>query len=249
MPPEILFLMLFAALAGIVQGTVGFGFGMIAMGSISLWLTPKEAVPIVALLCLVVNLTLTWRLRSHLSWQRMSPLIWGSVVGVPIGVTLFTTLNPSLLGLGLGIALLVVCAQQLLTTPKPIDNQTSSRLWGTIAGLGSGILGGAFNTGGPPALMYVGVQPWSKEQTMATLQGLFLVTCVLQIGLFIWNGTITTAEASRAMTLLLPVMLGVGFGQWMFQRIDQQKFRTILLGGIGLLGIMMLYKSGGQLLG
>ena len=249
MPPEIVFLMLFAALAGTVQGTVGFGFGLVAMGTLPLWIGPKEAVPIVALLCLVVNATLTWRLRNYLTWSRLGPLIIGSLVGVPVGVTLFVTLNPDWLTGGLGLALIVVCIQQVLSDPKPMDSGRTSPFWGGLAGLGSGILGGAFNTGGPPALMYVGVQTWSKEHTMATLQGFFLSTCVLQITLFTIQGTVGLTQVKDAAILLIPALVGVGVGQLLFHRINQQKFRSLLTAGIGLLGCILTYKSASALLG
>ena len=83
MIPELAYLLFFAGLAGIVQGTVGFGFGLVAMSTLPLWMDIKEAVPVVALLCLVVNATLTWRLRAHLSWSRIGPLLLGSLAGVP----------------------------------------------------------------------------------------------------------------------------------------------------------------------
>ena len=248
MPPEIIVLMLLVCFAGIVQGTIGFGFGLVTMSTIPLWLTPKEAVPLVAVLALLISLALTWKLRAHLSWSKLQPLILGALVGVPIGVTLFIQLNPTFLRFGLGLALLVVCIQQLWSKPKPINDQQSSSIWGALAGLGGGILGAAFNTGGPPTLMYVGVQPWSKEQTVAILQCFFATTSILQVSLFIWNGTITTTEAIMASKLVIPTLLGLAIGQVFFHRINQKRFRTLLLGAIGILGCIMLYKSGDKIL-
>ena len=48
MIPELAYLLFFAGLAGIVQGTVGFGFGLVAMSTLPLWMDIKEAVPVVA---------------------------------------------------------------------------------------------------------------------------------------------------------------------------------------------------------
>ena len=171
MIPELAYLLFFAGLAGIVQGTVGFGFGLVAMSTLPLWMDIKEAVPVVALLCLVVNATLTWRLRAHLGWSRIGPLLLGSLAGVPAGVFLFATLDPNWLLVGLGLALLFVAVQQTWFGTTPDADKQVRPLWGGLAGLVSGVLGGAFNTGGPPVVMYVGVQSWSKEDTVATLRG------------------------------------------------------------------------------
>ena len=196
-----------------------------------------------------MNASLTWKLRRHLTVSRLAPLILGSLVGVPIGVTLFVYLNPDWLTAGLGVALIVVTLQQTLFAPKTARTTSTSPVWGSIAGLGSGILGGAFNTGGPPALMYVGVQRWSKEHTVATLQGFFLTTCVLQISLFIAQGTIGLTQTKSALFLLPAAMVGVICGQWLYSRINQERFRSLLIGGIGILGCILLFRGVRALLG
>lgn len=242
MIPELVYLLFFAGLAGIVQGTVGFGFGLVAMSTLPLWMDIKEAVPVVALLCLVVNATLTWRLRKHLSWNRIGPLLIGSLAGVPAGVFLFATLDPNWLLVGLGFALLFVAVQQTWFAPQGKDTEVRP-VWGGVAGLVSGVLGGAFNTGGPPVVMYVGVQSWSKEDTVATLQGFFLSTCVLQISLFVARGTVGMQQVQSAGTLLVAALIGVAIGQFLFHRVNQERFRALLLLGIGILGCSLVYKG------
>jgi len=248
MPSEILYLMLFVALAGTVQGTVGFGFGIVAMSTLPLWMGVKEAVPIVAALGLLVNIAMTWSLRAHLTVSRLGPLILGGVIGVPIGVTLFVKLNPDLLLIGLGMALLAVAIQQKSAASGGRQGVLSPA-WGGVAGLASGVLGGAFNTGGPPVVMYVGMQRWSKEHTVATLQGFLLFSCILQISLFLVRGTLGGPELKQAGLLVLPTLLGVLFGQRLFHRIDQERFRSVLLTAIALLGASLLYKGVSATLG
>jgi hypothetical protein len=242
MPPELPYLMLFVFLAGTVQGTVGFGFGLVAMSTLPLWIDIKEAVPLVALLCWVVNASLTYKMRHYLTWSRIGNLLLGSLAGVPIGVFLFSYLNPQWLLVGLGVALLGVTIQQMAWKPKETDRPVS-RFWGGLAGFASGILGGAFNTGGPPAVMYVGIQRWSKEHTVATLQGFFLSITTLQIVLFLWKGLIQSTHSVDAAMLLIPTILGVALGQFFFHRVNQARFRALLLLGIGVLGISLVYKG------
>ena len=122
------------------------------------------------LLCLVVNATLTWRLRAHLSWSRIGPLLLGSLAGVPAGVFLFATLDPNWLLVGLGLALLFVAVQQTWFGTTPDGDKQVRPLWGGLAGLVSGVLGGAFNTVGT-VVMYVGVQSWSKKTLSPHFRG------------------------------------------------------------------------------
>ena len=110
--PDILFLLLFVAIAGLVQGTVGFGFGLVAMSTLPLFIDVKEAVPTVGLLCLVSNSLLCWRLRHHMERKKILPLLIGCLIGVPVGVTLFTSLDTDILLMILGVALIAVAIQQ-----------------------------------------------------------------------------------------------------------------------------------------
>ena len=245
---ETIILALLVALAGFVQGTVGFGFGIVTMSTIPLMMTPKDAVPMVSLLSLLVSLTLAWKLRESISWEKVLPMVVGTIFGVPIGVTMFIHLEPTFLLFGLGIALLIVCLQQIWLKPTSKNNAKTSKFWGVIAGFASGILGGAFNTGGPPVLLYVGMQSWSKEDTMATLQAFFSFTTIFQIGLFLSNGTIGYSEAVMASKLIIPTIIGITAGFLLFKRINQKLFRTILIIAIGILGCIMLYKSGHKMM-
>ncbi len=243
MPLESPYLLLFIALAGSVQGTVGFGFGLVAMSTLPLWLGIKESVPVVALLCLVVNIALIWRLRHHLTLPRLGPMLLGGLIGVPIGVTLFVNMNADLLMMALGVALIGVAAQQARSGATVASHGAISPAWGGVAGLASGVLGGAFNTGGPPVVMYVGMQRWSKEHTVSTLQVFLLFTSLLQVGLFTLRGTIGTPQLFLAAKLMVPTLVGVLVGQLFFRHIDQDRFRRLLLGAISLLGLSLLYKG------
>ena len=93
------------------------------------------------------------------------------------------------------------------------------------------------------------MQRWTKEHTVATLQGFLLFSCVLQITLFVLRGTLGGAELQRAGLLVLPTLVGVLVGQQLFHRIDQDRFRSLLLTAIALLGASLLYKGASAVLG
>ena len=113
---------------------------------------------------------------------------------------------------------------------------------GYLAGALSGVLG-AFNTGGPPAVVYTTVSGWDKDTTTSSLQLTFVLTSLIQLTGFGLTGLLT-AESLWLNLALFPVMaLGVFAGQHLYQRIDQVTFRRALLTILLVVGFVYLHKS------
>ena len=105
-----------------------------------------------------------------------------------------------------------------------------------------GLLGGAFNTSGPPVVMYGTARCWSKDIFRATLQVYFLLTGLLAVALYISTGIVN--QTSLGWTLLgIPVMvIGSGIGQVAASRISPDLFRKLVLVGLAILGFNFLRR-------
>jgi hypothetical protein len=107
-------------------------------------------------------------------------------------------------------------------------------LFGFIAG----ILGGAYNTNGPPIVMYGTLQRWSPERFRATLQGYFVPTGLL---ILLGHGAagLWTPQVFWLFGCSFPlIMLGVFLGGRLNQAIPKARFERVLyffLIGIGIL--------------
>ncbi len=220
---------------------VGFGFGLVTMALLPLFLDERLAIALVAVYCLTVATQIAWRVRAHISWPRVRPLLVGIALGTPPGVYVVKVADPDTIKLILGLTLVAYCAWSLSlgarTRPRPLP------AWlGYLAGALSGVLG-AFNTGGPPAVVYTTVSGWDKDTTTSSLQLTFVLTSLIQLTGFGLTGVLT-AESLRLNLILLPVMaLGVIAGQALYQRIDQATFRRGLLSVLLVVGLVYLHKS------
>ena len=91
-PPLVLFA---ALLAGTVRGYTGFGSAMIFMPVAGAYLGPKTAIGIMWIIDFLMQLPMvrsTWR---HARWGEIGPLFIGYVVGLPLGLTLLMTIDPT----------------------------------------------------------------------------------------------------------------------------------------------------------
>jgi uncharacterized membrane protein YfcA len=115
----------------------------------------------------------TWRMVEY---KSLWPLVTASILGIPLGIWLFQHAPEALVLRLLGGVLIGYSAYCLLTPNLPyLQSGLLAWLFGFIAG----ILGGAYNTSGPPIVIYAGLRRWSPTVFRATLQPYFLITSAI----------------------------------------------------------------------
>lgn len=228
--------------AAFTQGVVGFGFGLVSMSLLPLVVPELVAIPLVAVYSLCVAAFIAWQVRAHLSWARLRPLLIGLVLGVPFGIAFLTHANPRWIRLALGLFLVTYVIWSVTFATRLGTRHVSDR-WSYLAGFLSGILGAAFNTGGPPLVVYVTMKDWSKDATKATLQVLFALTSVLAIAGHITTGRMTL-DVLRLVALAIPAVgVGVWVGARLYARIDQRTFQRGLIAMLFVVGLVFINKA------
>jgi len=218
--------------ASFLQGLTGFGFALISMPLLSLIIDIREAIPLCAIFGLLISLYLMYQLKDHVIVFELKRLIVGALVGIPIGVYFLAHTGPVLLQTILAIIIITFVTLTLSGILKPIG---LDRKWGYLFGSLSGILGGAFNTGGPPVLVYVYLQGWDKNKQKASLSGYFVVTAAFVVVSHAITGITTLHTLSYLLYFLPFVLFGLMFGSRLFNRISSGIYSKMVL--IGLLGI------------
>lgn len=160
------------ALAGLVQGTLGFGFAIVATPVLAM--IHPDLVP-VPLILLVFPLTVAMSLRefSHLDLRGVGWILLGRVPGMLIGLGML--IYASRQTLELAIAAIVLLAVVVVGTGVHI---VFNRVTQVAAGLVSGITAAVAAMGGPPiALIYRSRPGGVMRSTLATIFALgFFIT-------------------------------------------------------------------------
>ena len=228
-------------LSGLVQGTIGFGFGLVSMAILPQLLGVKFAVPFVSVFCMCVQIYLLTRLWNYLKWSLLKPMVIGALLGTPLGIYALKGLSPQILMLTLGFILTAYALMSFRT--KKEETRELATGWGLAAGFTGGALGGAFNTGGPPAVMYVSAQPWSKNQTTATLQGFFCAINGVQIIGYSLTGLITQETLRADLIFIGFVLAGTYIGSRLYDRMNQALFERVMMLGILALGLSYILRN------
>ncbi len=251
MPPETALLALVLLVAAFTQGATGFGFGLVAMSVLPHVLGIRQAVPVVAVFSLFVGAVVLWGWRQHLRPREIAPILLGEVVGTPLGVLFLTSVEPRVVTGALGLLLVAWSGGHLVSEASSgaparrgaAARPPPSRAWGVLAGFLGGTIGGAFNTGGPPVIVYATARRWEPGAFQANLQVVFLFNTVLQLGLLSARGFVTR-EVLRLDLIGLPVLLaGVVTGALVARRIPATAFRRVVLALLVVFGLVLLVRS------
>lgn len=235
--PTAVAVMAILGLSAFVRSAIGFGDALVAMGLITSWIGLHTATPLVALIGTVISsviLAAQWR---QLNLQTALPLILSTLVGIPIGLVVLKFAPEHLTRAVLGIVLIAYGGYGLLGLKLP--TVTSDR-FASLFGFVAGVLGGAYNTSGPPVVVYGTLKRWSPEQFRLTLQGYFFFTNFLILAGHALSGLWTVKVWSLFFVSLPAVGASIWLGKIANQRIQRELFAKLVFGfllGIGLLSL------------
>jgi uncharacterized membrane protein YfcA len=223
-------------LAGLVQSIAGFGSALVAMPLLALVVDIRTATPLVGIVILAISgilLLLHWRsVHFKDAWQ----LIVASLLGIPLGLFLLKE-APETIVRGILGAVLIGFGLYSLFTPR-LPTLTGTR-WLWLSGFVAGILGGAYNTNGPPVVIYGTLRRWSPERFRATLQLYFLSTGVLVAAGQGLAGLWTRAVFRHVPYALPAVAAGTFIGNRLRRHVSHELFNRMVYGLLVLTGVLM----------
>jgi uncharacterized membrane protein YfcA len=227
--------------AALVAGLGGFAFAIVAAAMWLYILTPLQTAILIMGLGLVVQGYSVWKLRHALDRRRLTPLLIGTALGVPLGVFALAHADPRYLRLGTGVVLVLFSLYSLLRPSlRPIK---AAGFPGDLgAGFLNGVLGGATGLAGIVAVIWCQLRGWAKDQQRAVFQPVVVATFALSA---IWLGV--QGSISRQVLLLfvaaLPVLLaGTWLGLKLYGKLDEAQFRKIVLVLLLASGVVLLFR-------
>lgn len=228
------------ALANFVLGLVGFGNGLVAMALLPFLMSPVTAIIVLTIYTIVFAVVIFFPLRRDLVLGPVLDMLTGTLVGVPAGVWVLSTVPITALNRLIGSALVAIV---LLEWAGLHPKRLTGRAWGFGAGVLAGLVGGAIGTPGPPVIVYATTQGWSQRTIKANLQAFFAVNqAVILVGYW-WAGLLDATVWKLASSFALPAAGGVAVGVLLFNRVDPLRFRRIVFGLLLTAGIVLIVRG------
>lgn len=245
MPVEFYLYLFAGALAGgFINGLAGFGTALFAL---SFWLqilAPEQAVPMVLVSAIVPGLQGAWIVRSEILNQpgRLLRFLLPGLVGVPLGVSMLSLINPD--QLKMGIAVILVLYGGYFSCKNALPKLTRSMpLVDAIIGLAGGVMGGLASLSGALPVMWCSLQDWSKSDTRAVLQTFNLAILATTALVFLAKG-MYTLEVLKLIGMTLPVsLLAAQAGLACFKRLSTDHFQRLIILMMLISGMALLIRG------
>jgi len=234
-----LLVLLVVFIASLTRSTFGFGDALIAMPLLVLFISVKTATPVVAVMGFTISVAILYDDWRHITLKSIWVLVLFSLIGIPIGLLFLKGAAEDIIKITLSFVLIAFGIYKLL---KPDYFVLRTRKLAFLFGLISGILGGAYNTNGPPIIIYGTLRQWKPEMFRAVLQGVFLPT---NFFIIIGHGIagLWTKDVWHLMVFSMPVIfISIILGNKLNKIIPAEKFSKYVYLFLIVIGLVLLFR-------
>lgn len=224
-------------LAVFTQSLSGFGVALVAMALLPALVGIKVATPFVALFALLLEVVLVLRYRKSMQFRAVMHIALAAVVGTPLGVLFLARVNERISLTVLGVVIAGYAIYALLGLKMP---RLEKGLWAYLAGLLGGMLGGAYNTSGPPVIVYADCRRWPPDVFKGNLQGYFIIVSSAVVVSHALNGNFTTQVWNMFFWTLPFLAVGIIAGLSLDRWLNPVLFRRVVLALLVLMGVRLM---------
>ena len=238
--PLLLMVVSIMLFAGLVHGTLGLGFPMVATPMLAVSFDVRTAILITLLPTVAVNFMSIWNSREELDKVRQFlPLTGFTLIGSVFGAYILATTDPDPFRLVLaGLILLYLWVTQ--------SGQISLRWVGNhlfiamaIFGLLAGLSGGTTNVMVAVLIIFFLSLDTPRNTIVPALNSCFLVGKVSQIVILSMSGFVSLALILETAPLALAAVFALLVGQTLREKIALEIYRRILQGLLALLAVVL----------
>ena len=231
--------------AGIVKGTTGFGVPMIFVSGLGSFLAPEVALAGMILPALASNIFQAFRQggRAALQSARNHRIYLAMVmVFILLSSQLVLAIPGSLLYLILGVTVTLFTSLQLAGSQPKIALEKRRQAQFGIGGI-TGILGGLTGSWGPPTVMYLSALNTPKIEHVRVQGVIYGAGAVVLTIAHFRSGVLAGAGLSLSFLLILPTFAGMAAGFAVQDRLDQKRFRLVVLIALAVAGSNLIRKG------
>jgi len=222
-------------LSAFFQAFGGFGGGLFAVPLLAMSYEPRFIVPPFSLTIVLLNFIILFEVRRNIDWKKVSRVVVGSILGLPIGTFALASLNQDIIRLLISVVT-VILGILFLTGFKPEIKETRTTF--VIAGIISGFLSGTAAMGGPPLIFLMMALGLKKDVFRATLVGCFTFNGIISNSLYLANGLFNPLNLKIILFGFLPALAGVVLGIAVKNILPEEKFNRITVVTVVLIGVL-----------
>ena len=211
----------------LAAGLAGFAFSAITGAVLFHLLAPIEAVPLLLACSITTQVFSISKLWRTMQWSQCFPYLLGGFAGIPIGAQLLKAVDPHAFSSGFGLFLICYSLYMLLR-PHAVFRR-GGRYAEVAAGFAGGITGGATAFPGAIPTIWCSIQGLSKLEQRGIVQPFILLMQIATLVYFSKLGILASGTLTTYLWCAPVVAIGTWLGLRLFHRIDDKRFRQIVL--------------------
>jgi len=224
----------------LLEGITGFGCTVLALPFCIMLVGLKTAVPSLIILAWILTLYIIIVDHKNIVWRQYFKILAFALLGLPIGLVLFSYMSESILKFILGIFMILVSIRGIYINfgGKHLQKKIPGFVLNIVLILG-GLIHGAFGSGGPLVVIYATENLKEKSNFRATLCMLWftLNTIILVKDLFT---SIITLPVLKISLFSLPfLVVGMILGNNYHSKFSDKTFHKMIYIVLLISGIFM----------
>jgi uncharacterized membrane protein YfcA len=236
---EIIWIIAVVAVSAFAQSLAGFGFGLLAVPLMTLFVDAHDAVIVATMIGAVSTIAQALLDREHCEWPTARRLSIAAYAGMPLGLFAFVIVSESAMRLVLGIVVLL--ATLVLARGFTFTGQSRFVEW--IMGAMSGVLSTSTSTNGPPLVFLLQARQMEAQTFRATINTVFAISNFGAIALFAISGNVEANGIVAAAASLPILFLALRAGYALRPRVDGAVFKKLVLVMLVLSGVSVLTSA------
>jgi uncharacterized membrane protein YfcA len=237
MPSLILQALIFAVVttASCVQGSIGFGFALVA-APILVLIDPSFVPGPVMVNAAVLTALILIRERQSVNLTPVRWAVLGNVFGTMLAGTVLSLVDPYGFSLLFGAVVLAAVFLSVLGLHPRVTQRNAM-----VAGVASGFMGTTSSIGGPPMAMLF--QAERGAALRGNLSAYFLCSTLIGLSMLTFIGRFGKTEIELALSLLPGLILGFALSLRASRFLDRGGIRPAILGLCSAAAIVILART------
>ncbi|QFT31466.1 Sulfite exporter TauE/SafE [Labrenzia sp. THAF82] len=236
-------------LTGISKSGFAGGLGILGVPLVALTMPPQSAATLLLPVLLLIDIVSVWRFRASWKARTIMALLPGAGIGIGLGMIGFSSLDPNLLKIGIGLLALWFVVRQVFgdkTVAGKHGRLGAVKIF--IASLVSGFAGFVAHAGGPPikgTFLSLGL---GKSAFVGTNAMFFFILNLAKAGGYASLGLFSVSGLLSSAALVPFTLMGIWAGFALHDRVPQRLFVRVAFGLLALAGLNLLVFGGAGLL-
>ncbi len=227
----------------LVKAVTGMGFPLVAIPVISVFVSVEDAISVIALPNVVMNLALCWGARRHAGETRDLPVLGvAATLGAVLGTVLLVRMPEEPLMVGLALTIFGYVGHTLRSPQASLSVETARR-WSAAMGLAAGVMQGAVGISGPLVAGWIHAYRLPPNAFVFSVTLLFLVSGGTQLAGLVGNGMLVGTRLWIALAAIPLVLVVIPVGARLRDGLASERFDRAVLAVLLLSGASLVVRS------